>query len=197
MCSKSFPTKRHLHEHNKRKHPSETEQQSPKQPQRQPQFTSESPNNTRLSIDQSSNPDLPRLHQQPQPTSEEQSFSAYDSNYYSYQNPAETGDQYIKNETNNPQLMGHDLPLPQMSEDHNVGSLLRMVYPGCPDQLEQNHNSTAPNVHHEYTQQPNQNTHRQDHHGYTSDMMEFSPAPIPVDFSALDRYPDVISTQWD
>ena len=35
-------------------------------------------------------------------------------------------------------LMGHDLPLPQMSnpgvmeEDHNVGSLLRLVY-SCPD----------------------------------------------------------------
>ena len=42
--------------------------------------------------------------------------------------------------TPHPAVMGHDLPLPQipntiMEEDHNVGSLLRLVY-SCPDQLE-------------------------------------------------------------
>ena len=50
--------------------------------------------------------------------------------------------------------MGNDLPLPQVSapssvmdEDHNVGSLLRLVY-SCPEPLEHSeyHLATAPSV---------------------------------------------------
>jgi len=185
LCSKSFPTKRHLHEHNKRKHPSITE--NSKQSQRQQsQFNSQATNTTAPSSVQSNN----QQQQQTTQPSVEQSFSTYDSNYYNYRTPSvgTTTDQYIKNENNNPQLMGHDLPLPQMSEDHNVGSLLRMVYPS--DQLEQNHPGAVPNVHHEYTHQPNQNTqrpHSQVHHSYSSDMVELIPtSAMPVDFSALD-----------
>lgn len=60
----------------------------------------------------------------------------YDTNSYYYPEPHSA-------------VMGHDLPLPQgnggiIEEDHNVGSLLRLVY-SCPDQLDQHHQN-APNA---------------------------------------------------
>ena len=121
LCSKNFPTKRHLHEHNKRKHPQVQQPQIPQQPQEVPQQPHQVPQ-------QQYNNNIP-----------------YDNYYY---HPVEPFTVKTENApktpypptTPHPAVMGHDLPLPQISnpvmeEDHNVGSLLRLVY-SCPDQLE-------------------------------------------------------------
>ena len=125
LCSKSFPTKRHLHEHNKRKHPSSINQNN---------NNNKSNNNSPIRPEETSQDQsyqaqpLNQVQQQP-------SFSTYDSNYYTNY---PTNDPYVKNEL----MHGHDLPLPNAStnfeDDHNVGSLLRLVY-SCPDQLENSH----------------------------------------------------------
>ena len=193
-----------MHEHNKRKHSSVTDKQQQFSRQQHPTISNSNvqevssvtniqTNNIQTN---SSSRNINQQHTQP-----EQSFSTYDSNYYNYQSPLDptvsTG--WIKNESNNPQLMGHDLPLPQMSttpgsvmeEDHNVGSLLRLVYPGCPtDQCESSYVN-----HHEYTavdhltgmsstsQQHSQNiAQRPIHHNanHSLDMMELCPTSASV-----------------
>lgn len=78
--------------------------------------------------------------------------------------------------------MGNDLPLPQVSapssvimdEDHNVGSLLRLVY-SCPDQLEQN----------EYHANHQSNRHVTQH-SVVPDLMDCYQPPILDGISALD-----------
>lgn len=83
--------------------------------------------------------------------------------------------------------MGHDLPLPQMSattghsatvmeEDHNVGSLLRLVY-SCPDQLDQQGSQS------EYIQPQTQN--HTSSSSNNNDLMEYATAPI-LDGISLD-----------
>lgn len=156
LCSKSFPTKRHLHEHSKRKHPNTSSK-----PHSQIQFQ-----------------EAPQISEPPQ------SFSTYDSSYYNYSNTSTTPseDSYVKNEL----MVGHDLPLPQMStnnnpsvmeEDHNVGSLLRLVY-SCPDQLDHHHQTSQS----EYIQQ-SQNT--SSNTANNNDLMEYATAPI-LDGISLD-----------
>ena len=64
LCSKSFPTKRHLHEHNKRKHPQEVNS---------PQSTSSQP-----SPSATTQPPQPSIVPPPP------SYQTYDSNSYYY-----------------------------------------------------------------------------------------------------------------
>jgi hypothetical protein len=122
LCSKSFPTKRHLHEHNKRKHPAST-----------------------LNIIADDIPTSPTDNLKTDNFNAGTQFNTFDNFYY----PTDNYDG--SNKSHHPAVMGHDLPLPQINnsnvvvvgmeeeeeeEDHNnVGSLLRLVY-SCPDQLE-------------------------------------------------------------
>merc|ERR1712079_792745 len=107
LCSKSFPTKRHLHEHNKRKHPSQQHAPSPQQQhhqqqqqQQQHQQQHQNQYNNNLNYDNYyyqqhsiESPFSVKTESSPKSTT---SSSSYDLNPH-------------------PAVMGHDLPLPQIS----------------------------------------------------------------------------------
>lgn len=170
LCAKSFPTKRHLNDHHKRKHPAN----QPGKPLTEPSSC--------LEPVPSDPPSMTPLHQS-QP-----SFSTYDSSYYHYQN---CNDPYAKNGSS--QLLGHDLPLPQMSnpvmeEDHNVGSLLRLVY-SCPDPMEAATGSSAdnpPSASSEYLPPANDSSHASQTRPICPELLDYSSPQAILDGISLD-----------
>lgn len=159
VCSKKFPTKRHLHEHGKRKHPaaplgSVASPQTPSTnmaPSPAPSTaasisSSFSSSSTCCSSPQSleSPPDYNKSYQRQQQYQTNGMGYGQDMSYYypnyNCQQQQQQDQQKLDSNGHHPAVMGTDLPLPQLScpaveEDHNVGSLLRLVY-SCPDQLD-------------------------------------------------------------
>jgi hypothetical protein len=155
-CSKTFPTKRHLHEHSKRKHnegidsspakKTEDQQQVPEQVSQQHQQPSQPPRLPSI---------LPHLKQEQQHHHQEplQQHPGYYPNSIAsayqqqqppsfYPHPPPQYDQYLMTSV----VTGSDLALPQIPETtaaeslpkeeedeaENVGSLMRLVY-SCSD----------------------------------------------------------------